>query len=329
MVALLERREQQKTTTTGWHGPLTYGAAAMAVLAVVSGIGLLADGRTVMGEGVWLKPLKFAASFGLYAVTLAWMIAQVGRWRRTLWWLGTVTVAGFMTPEIGAIVFQAVRGVRSHFNFSTPLDETVFMVMGGAAYLGWLMTFALGVFLVLQRRVDRAMAWAVPLGLIVSLAGMSVGYLMTAPTAGQAQALADGLDLATIGAHSVGAPDGGAGMPITGWATGAGDLRVAHFVGLHALQVLPLVAIGLRLLARRWPVLVGAATRSALVIVVASGYAGLTGLLVWQAQRGQALVHPDGTTLLAAAGLAALVATGIGLVLMVSARRARTARSPR
>ncbi|MGJ6969931.1 hypothetical protein ACSDR0_49525 [Streptosporangium sp. G11] len=185
MIALLQRQEQQTSTST-WHGPLSYCAAAMVVLAVFSGIGLVVDGRIVMGEGVWLKPFKFAASFGLYTITMAWMISQVRRWRRTLWWLGTVTVAAFIVPEISAIVFQAARGVRSHFNVSTALDEAMFMAMGGAAYLGWLMTFALGVFLVLQRRVDRAMGWAIPLGLVISLAGMSVGYLMTAPTPEQA-----------------------------------------------------------------------------------------------------------------------------------------------
>ncbi|MFE3451966.1 hypothetical protein ACFXJ8_23905 [Nonomuraea sp. NPDC059194] len=300
MVALLQRQEQQERQKA-WHAPLTACAVAMAVLAVVSAVGLVVDDRTVMGEGVWLKPFKFAASFGLYAITLAWMIGNVSRWRRTLWWLGTVTVAGFVLPEISAITFQAVRGVRSHFNFATALDETVFMVMGGAAYLGWALTLALGVFLVVQRRVDQAMAWAIPLGVIISLAGMSVGYLMTAPTPEQAQALTGGMDLVTIGAHSVGALDGGAGMPVTGWSTGAGDLRVAHFVGLHALQVLPLIAVGLRRF------VAATATRTALVILAAAGYAGLTGLLLWQAQRGQALIHPDGPTLWALGGLVALM----------------------
>ncbi|MFI6176809.1 hypothetical protein ACIA8R_14870 [Nonomuraea sp. NPDC051191] len=276
-----------------WHGPLVACALAMAALALVSGVGLVVDGRTVMGEGVWLKPFKFAASFALYALTLAWMISQVERWQRTLWWLGTVTVALFVLPEISAITFQAVRGVRSHFNFATTLDKSVFMLMGGAAYLGWALTLALGIFLVMQRRVNRAMAWAIPLGVAISLAGMSVGYLMTAPTPEQAQALAGGLKLITIGAHTVGAADGGAGMPLLGWATGGGDLRAAHFVGLHALQVLPLIALWVR--------------RVPLVIVAAFGYAGLTGLLIWQAQRGQALIHPDGTTLLAAGALLAVV----------------------
>ncbi|MEV6036274.1 hypothetical protein AB0L65_34320 [Nonomuraea sp. NPDC052116] len=322
MGALLQRRDFRKATSA-WHGPLSYCAAALAVLAVGCAIGLAVDGRTLMGQGVWLKPIKFAISLGLYALTLAWMIGQARRWRRTLWWLGTVTVGGFLLPEITAITFQAARGVRSHFNFATGLDETVFMIMGGAAYLGWLLTFAMGILLMAQRRLDRAMAWAIPLGLAISLAGMSVGYLMTAPTPGQAEGLARGLSLTTIGAHSVGAPDGGAGMAVTGWETGAGDLRVAHFVGLHALQVLPLVAIGLRLLARRFPILAGAGVRTALVVVAALGYAGLTGLVLWQAQRGQALVHPDASTLGAAAALAGLVSVCAAVVLAVSARRPR------
>ncbi|WP_433249488.1 hypothetical protein ACQPYK_02460 [Streptosporangium sp. CA-135522] len=326
MGALLQRREFRKAAFS-WHGPLSYCAAAMAVLTVVSAVGLVVDERTLLGQGVWLKPFKFAMSFGLYAITLAWMIGQTERWRRTLWWLGTVTVGGFVIPEISVITFQAARGVHSHYNFSTGLDETMFMVMGGAAYLGWLLTFGIGIFLVAQRRVDRAMAWAIPLGLVISLAGMSVGYLMTAPTPGQAQGLASGLELATIGAHSVGGPDGGAAMPVTGWETGSGDLRVAHFVGLHALQVLPLVAIGLRLLSRRFPVLAGTATRTALVIVAAFGYAGLTALVLWQAQRGQALVHPDALTLQAAAGLAGLVSAGAAVILAVSARRVPAAPS--
>ncbi|MEQ4715559.1 hypothetical protein [Nonomuraea sp. B19D2] len=195
------------------------------------------------------------------------------------------------------------------------------MAADAAAYLGWLLTFGMGGLLVVQRRVDRAMAWAIPLGLVISLAGMSVGYLMTAPTPDQARELAGGLDLATIGAHSVGAPDGGAGMPVTGWEQDSGDLRVAHFVGLHALQVLPLVAIGLRMLARRFAVLAGSATRTALVITAALGYAGLTALVLWQARRGQALVHPDALTLGAAAGLVALVSACAVVILAVSAPR--------
>ncbi|GAA4959511.1 hypothetical protein HD597_012424 [Nonomuraea thailandensis] len=313
-----------KNTLKIAHRPLLFCTAAMVALAIVSGVGLLVDERTVLGEAVWLKPFKFSVSFALYAITLAWLIGQVDRWRRTMWWLGTVIVAGFVVPEVSAITFQAARGVSSHFNLTPGLDETVFMVMGGAAYLGWLSTLALGVLLMFQRRVDRAMAWAIPLGFVISLAGMSVGYLMTAPTPGQALSLAAGIDLTTIGAHGVGVTEAGSGMPLTGWETGAGDLRVAHFVGIHALQVLPLLAIVLGRLS--WPALDGA--RTGLVVVTAAGYAGLTGLLLWQAQRGQSLIHPDAGTLAAAATLAGLVALAAAAVLLFAARRAPVAPAP-
>ncbi|MYV53286.1 hypothetical protein [Streptomyces sp. SID3212] len=307
------------------HRPLAYCAAAMGLLAATGVVGMAVDERTLLGEGVWLKPFKFAVSFGLYALTLAWMIGRTRAWRRTLRFLGTVTVVGFIAPEISIITFQAVRGVRSHFNVSTTLDDLLVKAMGGAAYLGWGLTLVVGVLLMFQRRVDRPMAWAIPLGVFISLAGMSVGFLMTSPTPAQAEALDGGGSPGIVGAHTVGAPDGGPGMPLTGWATGAGDLRVAHFVGLHALQLVPLVAIGLGLLATRVPVLRDAAVRTALVVVAALSHAGFAALLLWHARRGLAPLDPDRALVAALAALVVAVGVCVTAILLLGARRGRRA----
>ncbi|MER5747397.1 hypothetical protein [Streptomyces sp. NPDC002225] len=292
----------------------------MALLAATAAGGLFLDGRTVLGEGVWLKPLKFAVSFGLYTITLAWMIGRTERWRRTLGRLGTATVVLFVVPEMSIIAFQAARGERSHFNVSSVLDEVLVKAMGGAAYVGWTMTLLLGVFLLWQRTVDRPLAWAVPIGVSVSLAGMSIGYLMTSPTAAQQRAVDAGEHPGTVGAHGVGVLDGGSGLPLTHWATGGGDLRVAHFVGLHALQLLPLVALGLGMLAGRVRLLRGEGTRTALVAVVGAGHAGVTALLLWQAERGQPLLRPDRLTLTVAAWLVGAVVVAVAVVLAAAAR---------
>ncbi|NYI95296.1 hypothetical protein HNR12_001573 [Streptomonospora nanhaiensis] len=303
------------------HRPLAWFALAMAVLALWCAAGALLDGRVVEGEPTWAKPFKFAVSFGLYAGTVAAMLAHVGRFRRTLWWLGTALVALFLVPEIAVITVQAARGVPSHFNVSGALDGTLYGIMGGAAYAGWLLTLALGVLLVLQRRADTAMTWAIGLGVLVSLAGMSTGYLMTAPTPEQIQAMESGAEVAMVGSHGVGGTGAGS-MPVTGWETRQGDLRVAHFVGIHALQVLPLVAAGLLAAADRFPRLRLAGVRARLVVVAGLGYAGLGGLLLWQALRGQAPLAPDAATLLAAGALAAAVAAGVAAVLASPPRAA-------
>ena len=118
------------------------------------------------------------------------------------------------------------------------------------------------------------------------------------------------------GAHSVGVPDGGPGLPLVGWSTTGGDLRIGHFVGLHALQALPILAILLSRFATR----LDERTRARLLVVAGGAYGVLTVLLTWQALRGQPLLRPDAVTLAAVAALVVATATAAGLVL---ARRRR------
>lgn len=268
------------------HPGLYWFAAAMAALALVT-IGLTAvDHRTLLGAPLWFKPMKFAISLSLYAFALAWMLGQLrdAALRRTGW----VIVVG-VTLEMVIIVGQAARGVRSHFNGDTTFDVILFAVMGVTITLVWLATLAVALRFLREPGRDRAMALAIRLGLLVSLVGMAVGFVMSA-----------------VGSHAVGVPDGGPGLPFVGWSTVGGDLRVGHFVGLHALQVLPLVAA---LVARAG---LHEATRVRAVTSVAAGYLGLVLLLTWQALRAQPLLAPDALTVI---GLAVIVlGTAAGVV---------------
>jgi len=293
-----------------WHPPLMVVAAVMAALGVVSLVGLLVDDRILVGAPIWLKPFKFAVSFLTYVATLAWMISLMTRGRRVAWWAGTVVaVTGFV--EVGLIVLQAARGRQSHFNFATPLDTAIYALMATTIAVLYGGTLVLAVLLLLQRMPDRAAAWTLRLGLAIAMVGMALGYLMVLPTPEQRAA-----DVRTlIGAHSVGVPDGGPGLPIVGWSTTGGDLRIPHFVGMHALQALPLLAIALAALAGRFARLRDPDVRLRLTLVAAAGYTGLVALVTWQALRGQPLIHPDGATLAAAGLLAALTLGGTLLAL--------------
>lgn len=188
--------------------------------------GLTQRSRTqVMGVNAWMKPLKFFASIGLFAWTMGWYLGYLGL--RPAVTVYTWVVVGALAFELLCIAGQAARGQRSHFNTQSPFGTALSVAMGVAIVVMTLWTAYLG--LVFGQAplpgLPPAYAWAIRLGI-----GLFVVF-----------ALQGGL-MVSRQAHTVGGPDGGPGRPVLGWSTRHGDLRVAHFVGMHALQVLPLLA---------------------------------------------------------------------------------------
>ncbi|MGI4864957.1 MAG: hypothetical protein ACRYFZ_13615 [Janthinobacterium lividum] len=246
--------------------PLAWAGWLNVALALLA-LGLLPlDHRLVSGALVWLKPLKFALSIVAYAWTLAWLLADLPApaqpaVRRIAW-----GVALSMVVEQVVIFTQAARGTTSHYNAATPLDGALFGLMGVfiMANTG-LMAWALYLAWRYRPHGSAAYGWGVRLGLLVFLVGSAVGGIM----------------VHHLG-HTVGAPDGGPGLPGLGWSTRAGDLRLAHFMGLHALQALPLLgwATG-RWVPRRAVLLMWVGT--ALYVAVVAG-------LFAQAMAGQPLL---------------------------------------
>jgi hypothetical protein len=118
--------------------------------------------------------------------------------------------------------------------------------------------------------------------------------------------------MTTVGAHTVGDVDGGRGVPVTMWSREHGDLRVPHFIGLHAVQALALIAVGLRSWRRPEKVRVNA------VLVAAASYASLFALLLWEALRGRSVVAPDATALSSLAIWATITALALGWIVLRS-----------
>lgn len=301
-------KQIQRPPLAGLHRPLVAASAAMVLMTVVSALGLDLDDRMLAGVPLWSKPFKFAVSFVAYGLSLAWMLSLLPhhrpRARKAGWWAGTV-VAVATVGEMVLIASQAVRGRRSHFNYATPFDTAVYNAMAGFAALLWFGAFVIAVLLFRARIADRASAWTLRLSVLLALVGAGFGIPMTRPAPGQQPGVSD-----VVGAHSVGVSDGGAGMPLTGWSTTGGDLRIPHFVGLHALQLLPLVLLLVLALAPRFPRLDVALVRLRLMLVASGAYAALLALLGWQALRGQPLIRPDAATLGAAAAIVLLTAAG-------------------
>lgn len=288
-----------------WHVPLMTLAALMAVVAVVAIVGLFVDDRVLTGLPIWAKPMKFALSILIYSVTWAWLISQLTRVRRTAWWMGTVA-AVLLGGEMVVVVGQVIRGTTSHFNETTPLNAALFALMGMLIVVVWVATLVVALIMFRNPGPDRARNLAVRAGSILALVGMALGFLMTIPTK---QQIAE--DASFSGAHTVGLADGGPGLPLLGWSTVGGDLRIPHFVGMHALQLIPLLLIGLELLARKVTLLRQETVRARLVGVAIVGYVAVLALLTWQALRGQSIVRPDLLTGLTFTGIVACVGVGV------------------
>ncbi len=255
--------------TQGYFAPLA------VVATVLTGIGLLwsgVDNRMVGEAEAWVKPVKFAASFALLFATLALVERRFSAPVRTgwvLWGIAMVMAAAF-SAEMGYIGYQAARAEASHYNFSTPFHAFMYAtVMGGGAVAlvgsiaatGWVARQDKG-----ARLGDATRAgiwWGFLLSGVLTL--IVAGVLSNGPGH-------------HIGLHPAGAPT----LPLFGWSGVTGDLRPAHFVALHAMQVLPLLGLWLD---RR-----GAAGGVRTVQLAAIGYCALTLAIFVQALMGWPLI---------------------------------------
>lgn len=309
MITSAIRRELNRAWSAS--PPLTALGVLMLVTLCVNVAGLAIDQRTIGGDPAWLKPAKFSFSIALYAFSVAFVFRYLREWPRLRAWTGRV-IAASLTLEIALIDLQAFRGITSHFNVSTTREMIIFNVMGLSIACLWIASFAVAIALFRQRFDDAAFGWLLRFGLAVTLIGAGIGGLMTRTTAAQMQELRAGHRILASGAHTVGAPDGGAGYPLMHWSREHGDLRVPHFVGLHALQVLPLLYLAIRRLPR------SSTSRSRIAVVASVSYATLVGILLWQAIHGEPLFSPESTTLrlfgiwLAASVVALVIAWGTG-----------------
>ena len=226
--------------------------------------GLLFDERTLMGINVWIKPLKFALSIGSYILTLGYLITLYPYSAIKKHIIRNATSITLLF-EMAIIGFQAARGVQSHYNTSTYFDGILFQSMGFLIAVNVLIMILFIIdTLRLKLTTSRGMRYAILMGWTIMLFGSWAGGQM----------------IAQMG-HTVGMADGGEGLPLINWSTVAGDLRAAHFFGLHAIQIIPLFALGLKRLSAlpsKWYV--------TSVLTFGLGYGSWIGFIFYQAKNG-------------------------------------------
>lgn len=298
------------------HRPLAlFGFVSLALAAVILPAVFL-DERFVAGEPMWLKPFKFILSGGILSLTLGVFLHPLRERVRYVSRCGWIVITVLCVENV-LITVQAARGVRSHFNASTLWDGAVYGIMGAAIFVLWIQMIHLAWTLCRHRFADPSWGYALRAAALLAVLGAGVGGLMTRPTTDQMQAVWQDGEISTLGAHSVGTADGGSGTPFLHWNSTHGDLRVAHFVGLHALQLIPLLAWIARHLRRKVPRL----RRDTLTRSLVHAYGALFLVLLWQALRGESIARPGSATLAALAVCLGVAVLGMGRSVRPAARR--------
>ncbi len=207
---------KERNSLLYWFGWYNFAVAIILLLLIPF------DSFEISGVSRWLKPAKFYTTLCILVWTFAWLMHYLTNKKKVaiFTWFIIITMA----VENGLILLQAVRKTTSHFNISHYFDGIVFMIMG--IFIG---IFTLTVVFILiaffqQKKIDISYAylWGIRCGLFIFLlASMEGGYMIS------------------IMKHSIGGADGSPGLPLMNWSKQYGDLRIAHFLGIHALQLLP------------------------------------------------------------------------------------------
>lgn len=195
------------------------------VLFLILGVISLLDATEIMGVNRWIKPMKFTISPAIYMWTLAVYLYFLQGFAKSKKLISSGVIIT-MTGEIFLIIMQAVRGTTSHFNISNGFDASVFALMGILIFINTLLVVYL-LFLYFRADADlpKSIVWAMRFGIILFILAAFEGGVMS-----------------SLLRHNIGVADGGKGLPFLNWSTAGGDLRVAHFIGMHALQVIPFFA---------------------------------------------------------------------------------------
>ena len=221
--------------------------------------------RTFDGVDVWIKPTKFVFSVSVFALTIAWFFGYVRPDRRNTPSLRAIAPVIIAAGSFEIIYIswreRQVTGLASHFNIS----NIFFAVMYGLMGLGALSLVA----------ITLPQAWEIgrrPAAGLRSdyVAAVVIGHVLCCVLGG-----GFGIYMGQQPGHSVGAAEGHS--LIFGWNRAGGDLRIPHFLGIHAQLAIPILGLLVGGLAPRlrWPALIGgSAARSARGCVVRSSLRG-------------------------------------------------------
>jgi len=200
-----------------WYSLLNFIAAVVCIILSQTST------TTVNGINAFIKPFKFFLSIGIFCVTMGWILHYLERPDKVRAY--NIMAIIIFTYESFVITWQASNGRLSHFNTSSTLYFWLFQFMGIAIVILTLWTGHIGYLFFRKKewKIPMTYVWGIRMGIfffvLFALEGGVMGSLLR---------------------HTIGGEDSGSGLPLVNWNRKHGDLRIAHFLGMHTLQLFPL-----------------------------------------------------------------------------------------
>lgn len=202
---------------------LAHLGTANIIATIILGIYALFNETTVLGINSMIKPIKFTLSIWIYSWTMALLLYYVSDQKKVRRY-SKIAISIYAFEEL-AIISQAFREQLSHFNRTDLYGGVLYALMGVFIFTITILTLRIAWIFIRQESytISAPLALSIKIGLVLFVVfSLFGGYI------------------SQLNGHTVGAKDGGAGLPLINWSTLFGDLRVAHFFGIHALQIIPL-----------------------------------------------------------------------------------------
>lgn len=238
---------------------LFYFSAVCLAFSIIFLILTLTKSTQINNVNAWYKPFKFAFSTVLFSSAMAWYCYYLPSFNIKFFNWSVIVLLGF---EIVYIAIKAGMGRMSHYDLSSPFYSIMYSLMALAASLVTIYTAYVGYLFFVNKfpELPTYYVWGIRLGIIIFVVFSFQGFAMGSRLS-----------------HTVGGADGSPGWYLVNWSKTLGDLRVAHFLGMHALQLLPLLSFYV-------------IKNTKATFVVALVYAAITTFTLVQALKGKPLV---------------------------------------
>ncbi|MBX9690604.1 MAG: hypothetical protein K2X27_28070 [Candidatus Obscuribacterales bacterium] len=266
----------QKVLSLAWS--INRPIAALFLISLVSfGLSLCGIGWALcagdMQIELWQKSLKFSLSFMLYSFSLLQIAANLDSLKPLL----KVTSLSVL---IGAVLeLSSIYGALLVAHFGSPLQiqasEKSLLLLARTAIIPVSMALPIFLFLLLRKPgITPLRLYGFCWGTALALLGLIPGLMMLMPAAifhGWPAYLSSSSKLTLA------------------QAIGHGELRTAHFFGIHALQIIPLAAYALE----KSFLFIEEDRKLRLLCFFACNYAFAIGLLTLQALSGESFFAPS------------------------------------